>query len=62
MAVFSNKNSFCQRSHATSFCTKTNLRENRFFAGEGRLADKKCSHRVKFPTKKRTFLIDELMS
>ena len=34
MAVFLNKNSFCQHSHATPFCIKTNLRENRFFATE----------------------------
>ena len=32
MAVCLNKYSFCQHSHATPFCIKTNLRENRFFA------------------------------
>ena len=32
MASFSNKYSFCQHSHVTPFCIKTNLRENRLFA------------------------------
>ncbi|MFC2516606.1 MAG: hypothetical protein ACFNVO_06505, partial [Prevotella sp.] len=32
MAVALNKNSFCRIHMLPSFCIKTNLRENRFFA------------------------------
>jgi len=32
MASLLNKNSFCPPLQLTSFCIKTNLRENRFFA------------------------------
>ena len=48
MAVFSNKNSFYQHSHATPFCIETNPRENRIFASDGQLASKKGTHSVKF--------------
>ena len=48
MAVFLNKNSFCQHSHATPFYIETNPRENRIFASDGQLASKKGTHSVKF--------------
>jgi len=32
VAVVLNKNSFCLHTQLPPFCTKTNLRENRFFA------------------------------
>ena len=48
MAAFLNKNSFCQHSHATLFCIKTNLRENRFLRKGRRLVDKKGTYNVKF--------------
>ena len=35
----------------TPFCTQTNLRENRFFAGEGQLVDKKAAFVLKFMPK-----------
>ena len=45
-----NKYSFCLHVQLTPFCTKTNLRENRFFAAGGRLVDGKGTHNVKFLT------------
>ena len=42
----------------TSFCIKTNLRENRFFAARWAVAGKKCTRNVKIYTKKVT-LVDE---
>ena len=38
----------------TPFCTKTNLRENRFFAARWRLVDKMSTHNVKFLAEKIT--------
>ena len=49
-----NKNSFCQHPHATPFCIKTNLRENRFFRQGERLVDKKGTQNVKFHTENKT--------
>ena len=54
MAVFSNKYSFCQHSHATPFCLQTNLRENRLFAARWTIGWKKGTHNVKFSTEKQT--------
>ena len=53
-AAHLNKNSFRQHSHATHFCIKTNLRENRLFAAGGRLVDEEGTHNVKFLTKNYT--------
>ena len=45
----------------TPFCTKTNLRENRFFATGGLLVGKNGTHNVKNHTEKRTKIrIDKL--
>ena len=45
----------------TPFCTKTNLRENRFFATGGLLVGKNGAHNVKNSTEKRTKIrIDKL--
>ena len=45
----------------TPFCTKTNLRENRFFATGGLLVGKNGAHNVKNYTEKRTKIrIDKL--
>ena len=38
----------------TPFCTKTNLRENRFFAAGWRLVDRKGTQNVKFITENYT--------
>ena len=54
MAVSSDKYSFCQRSFATAFCIKTNLRENRFFAARWVIVGKKGTHNVKFLAEKLT--------
>ena len=54
MAAFSNKYSFCQHSHATPFCTQTNLRENRFFAARWAIGWKKGTHNVKIPAENET--------
>ena len=47
VAVSLNKNSFCLYVQLTPFCTKTNLRENRFFARRQAVGDEKVSHNVK---------------
>lgn len=54
MEVFSNKNSFCLHAHATLFCIKTNLRENRLFADWWQLVRRKDTHNVKFLTENYT--------
>jgi len=47
----------------TPFCTKTNLRENRFFATGGLLVGKNGTHNVKIYTEKWTKIkIDKLTS
>ncbi len=48
MAFVFNKNSFCLHLHVSPFCTKTNLRENRFFAPRWAIGGKKDSNNVKF--------------
>ena len=40
----------------TSFCIKTNLRENRFFAARLAIGGKKATHNVKIYTEKRTIV------
>ncbi|WP_139145525.1 hypothetical protein [Prevotella sp. HMSC073D09] len=63
MAVALNKNSFCLHAQATPFCTKTNLRENRFFALGCRLVDNDGTHNVKILAEKQTkHQVDELAS
>ena len=43
----------------TPFCSKTNLRENRFFAAGGRLIARKGTHNVKIFAEKLTkFQVD----
>jgi len=41
IAVLCNVYSFCLHSHATPFCIKTNLRENRFFAARWAIGEQK---------------------
>ena len=57
MATYRNKYSFCQHSQATPFCTKTNLRENRFLRHDERLMDCEGTHNVKICTEKITILM-----
>ena len=54
VAVCLNKNSFFLHAQLPPFGTKTNLRENRFFAAGGQLVDKKCSFCVKIHAEKLT--------
>ncbi|WP_157462601.1 hypothetical protein [Prevotella conceptionensis] len=54
VAVGLNKNSFCLHVQLPSFCTKTNLRENRFFAARWAIGGKKGTHNVKFLTENKT--------
>ena len=54
MPFLLNKNSFCPPLQLTSFCIKTNLRENRFFVAGWRLVDEKGTHNVKFLTENET--------
>ena len=56
MAVSLNKNSFCLHVQPSPFCTKTNLRENRFFATRLAIGGEKSAHSVKFLTEKLTIL------
>ena len=52
MVVCLNKNSFCRHLHATPFCTKTNLRENRLFAVGWKIVREKGTHKVKIYAEK----------
>ena len=54
MAVALNKNSFCLHAQLPPFDTKTNLRENRFFAARWTIVGENCTHNVKFLTKNKT--------
>ena len=54
VAVSLNKNSFCLHVQPSPFCTKTNLRENRFFATRLAIGGKKSTHCVKILTGKLT--------
>ena len=54
VAVSLNKNSFCLHVQPSPFCTKTNLRENRFFATRLVIGGKKSTHCVKILTEKLT--------
>ena len=47
MTILLNKNSFCRIRRLPPLCIKTNLRENRFFALERAVGEKKVSHKVK---------------
>jgi len=47
LAVYLNKYSFCWYQHASSFCTKINLRENGLFAPERAIGEEKGTHNVK---------------
>ena len=57
MAALSNKNSFSRMHMPPLFCIKTNLRENRFFAGKWTVGGKKGTHNVKFSTENLTKII-----
>ncbi|OFQ14195.1 hypothetical protein HMPREF2955_12570 [Prevotella sp. HMSC073D09] len=61
MAFVLNKNSFCRIHRLPPFYIKTNLRENRFFAQDRRLVDRKGTFSVKFLAEKIT-VIGELTS
>ena len=54
MAVSLNKNSFCLHVQPPPFCTKTNPRENRFFAARLAIGGKKSTHSVKAFAEKLT--------
>ena len=54
VAASLNKNSFCLHVQPSPFCTKTNLRENRFFAARLAIGGKKSTHCVKILTEKLT--------
>ena len=56
VAVSLNKNSFCLHVQPPPFCTKTNPRENRFFAARLAIGGKKSTHCVKILAKKLTRL------
>ena len=45
-----NKYSFFNIRELAPFCTKTNLRENRFFAAQWPIVNGKGTHNVKFLT------------
>ena len=54
VAVSLNKNSFRLHVQPPPFCTKTNPRENRFFAARLAIGGKKCTHSVKILAEKLT--------
>jgi len=54
MAVACNKYSLCRMHKQAPFCTKPNLRENRFSAAGGRLVGKMGTHNVKIRTENIT--------
>ncbi len=56
IAVGLNKNSFCLHAQLPPFGTKTNLRENRFFAARWAVGGQKGTHNVKIRTEKLTDL------
>ena len=56
VAVSLNKNSFCLHVQPSPFCTKMNLRENRFFATRLAIGGEKSTHCVKILAKKLTRL------
>ena len=54
MAFSCDKYSFYLIHRLIPFCTKTNLRENRFFAAGWTIVGENCTHNVKFLTENTT--------